>query len=585
MRKLLLSVLIMSSSYICANYMFTLNNPRGQTYVMRLAAANDMTFKQPNYNISSERNGDEQDVPDYAAGFHKALEHDATTGLLTARGKASYQQLLAATDNGLQNSFNAIVRASGATRKLVSPQAAYTRSFMGVPSCIIPMLPAPKLSSAEAAAEIMELYLMMICRDVEFKDYGTGTGTDVDTVNNGSITNNAAAILTSLGSAYKGPLHNGIVTAQELFRSASAGDLTGPYISQFWWLPLHFHYMPVEHKQYVASAQQREFGVAWADFIAIQNGSIPKPYDYEHDFLGEHYIIKGRNVGTVVHDDAPGDYFVDAANILLYNKAPLSPNLPYYNGSMTNEAAFVNMNIVDIYSAVMDVAQEALMHAWAHKWRASRNLRPETRAGHVHRAKITNSNPLHLDSSLFTLHAGIDLLAWVKAHNELQASLSHNSIPLADAQTYLLGQMFPEGSPIHPAYPSGHATIAGACSTVMKAFFKDTALLYQTIVPVKPDPSDPSELIPLPDNEGAQLLTIGGELDKLASNIANGRNFAGVHYRSDGDDGIALGEELAIRYLQDRCCRYTEQGFAGFELTKRNGVRIRITAKEVKVIS
>ena len=38
------------------------------------------------------------------------------------------------------------------------------------------------------------------------------------------------------------------------------------------------------------------------------------------------------------------------------------------------------------------------------------------------------------------------------------------------AKTYLLGLTYPEGSPLHPSYPSGHATLAGACITVIKAF-------------------------------------------------------------------------------------------------------------------
>ena len=76
-------------------------------------------------------------------------------------------------------------------------------------------------------------------------------------------------------------------------------------------------------------------------------------------------------------------------------------------------------------------------------------------------------------------------------------------------------------------------------------------------------------------------MTVGSELDKLASNIALGRDFAGVHCCADGDEGILLGEEVAIRLLQDRARIYNEQGFNGFELTKRNGQRIRITANEV----
>jgi hypothetical protein len=45
-------------------------------------------------------------------------------------------------------------------------------------------------------------------------------------------------------------------------------------------------------------------------------------------------------------------------------------------------------------------------------------------------------------------------------------------------------------------------------------------------------------------------LTVRGELNKLASNMALGRNRAGIHYRTDGLDGLRLGEAAAIRFLK-----------------------------------
>ena len=36
----------------------------------------------------------------------------------------------------------------------------------------------------------------------------------------------------------------------------------------------------------------------------------------------------------------------------------------------------------------------------------------------------------------------------------------------------LLPMAFPEGSPMHPAYGAGHATVAGGCVTMLKAFFE-----------------------------------------------------------------------------------------------------------------
>jgi hypothetical protein len=40
--------------------------------------------------------------------------------------------------------------------------------------------------------------------------------------------------------------------------------------------------------------------------------------------------------------------------------------------------------------------------------------------------------------------------------------------------------------------------------------------------------------------------TVGGELNKLAANVALGRDTAGVHWRSDGVEGLNLGEGVAV---------------------------------------
>jgi hypothetical protein len=154
-----------------------------------------------------------------------------------------------------------------------------------------------------------------------------------------------------------------------------------------------------------------------------------------------------------------------------------------------------------------------------------------------------------------------------------------------DGPPYLLSQVFPEASPAHPAWTSGHATVAGACVTVIKAIFDDTQPLRQQV-----DGNPPP---PFTDEHG-RPLTVGGELDKLASNIALGRNFGGVHFRSDGEHGILLGEKVAIRFLQDHLRTYREKFRSHadpdgkrpfFELTKRNGQRIHITADDATLVT
>jgi hypothetical protein len=68
-------------------------------------------------------------------------------------------------------------------------------------------------------------------------------------------------------------------------------------------------------------------------------------------------------------------------------------------------------------------------------------------------------------------------------------------------------------------------------------------------------------------------LTLGGEIDKLASNIALARDPAGVHFRSDSINGLAVGEAVAIDLLAEYSRTYSER-FDGFVLTRFNGEKV-----------
>jgi hypothetical protein len=135
--------------------------------------------------------------------------------------------------------------------------------------------------------------------------------------------------------------------------------------------------------------------------------------------------------------------------------------------------------------------------------------------------------------------------------------------------THLLPQAFPEGSPTHPAYPSGHATVAGACVTVLKAWFDESHVLGHPVVPS----ASGTKLVAY-DGPDAGALTVGGELNKLAANIATGRNMAGVHWRTDYTAAIRLGEEVAIAILRELVGSTHEQ--ASFTLSRFDGATMTI---------
>jgi hypothetical protein len=132
--------------------------------------------------------------------------------------------------------------------------------------------------------------------------------------------------------------------------------------------------------------------------------------------------------------------------------------------------------------------------------------------------------------------------------------------------SYLLPQAFPEGSPIHPSYGSGHATVAGACVTILKAFFDESDFVRNPMVVN----AEGTALVPY---EGPPL-TVGGELNKVASNVANGRNGAGIHWRTDAVNSLKLGETVALCILEEQKLTYNTN--VELTLTKFDGTQITI---------
>jgi len=215
-----------------------------------------------------------------------------------------------------------------------------------------------------------------------------------------------------------------------------------------------------------------------------------------------------------------------------------------YRFSLTQDG-FGTFGGPGIITLLCEVATRALKAVWFQKWYVHRRMRPEAYAGYLHFTKTgTKAFPVNAQAL--------------------------NSTAAADVNTkfgsYLLPMAFPEGSPIHPAYGAGHATVAGACVTLLKAMF---------------DEGQPISNPEFVDGAGVkhpwvgQPLTVGGELNKLASNVAIGRNIAGVHWRSDATASLQLGEEIAISLLRDHKLMVNES-FGGFSLTRFSGAQVTI---------
>src|SRR5262249_22478581 len=89
-------------------------------------------------------------------------------------------------------------------------------------------------------------------------------------------------------------------------------------------------------------------------------------------------------------------------------------------------------------------------------------------------------------------------------------------------------------------------------------------------------PSDGTSPLPYVAPAGEKPLTVNGELHKLAHNISFGHGIhAGIHWRSDTDTSIQLGEAVALSYLRGHAHAYNER--FRISLTKGGGTTATIT--------
>jgi hypothetical protein len=255
-----------------------------------------------------------------------------------------------------------------------------------------------------------------------------------------------------------------------------------------------------------------------------------------------------------VHIDVLFQAYFQAFLVLAGAGAPFDDGNPY-NGN-PSQIGFGTFGGPHIATLLCEVSTRALKAVWYQKWFVHRRLRPEVQAARVHRTVYDGAN--------------------YPVHPEILNSFSDSSrlngfMPAGNA---LLPMAFPEGSPTHPAYGAGHATVAGACVTILKAWFKETTRLVDIgLEPVQPT-DDGLNLVPYLGSDAGDL-TVGGELNKIASNVALGRNTAGVHWRSDATESLKLGEQIAIGILRDQRACYNEV-FNGFSLTKFDGTTVTV---------
>jgi hypothetical protein len=477
---------------------------------------------------SAGTNGDEDRYPDRRASFSKTMPHND----LGEVDPAAYRQWLAILASGDPALFDRVPRDPLAVERLNDPQATYATDLVGPDASALRLPSPPAFASQAAAAEMLELYWLAVMRDVPFRAYADNPV--------------AAAAVADLHNA-------GFARMQQssLFRSQALGDLRGPFVSQFLWHDIPYGLKTVDQR-FRVPVRGEDFLAKFDDWLAIQRGAkATAAVRFEPE---QRYIANYRALTEYVHRDFSFQAFMDAALIALQmgGDDALSRTNPY-RGSRTQfgDITFGNKNLLSMLAQAALLAQKV---AYYQKWQVHRRARPESFGGrievHLSGRKSYDIHPAVLDS---------EGLARTKA----------------STGSWLLPMTYPEGSPTHPSYPAAHAVNAGACATVLKAFLDET---YQIQHPVEAS-ADGMQLEPWL----GEPLFLGGEVDKLASNIALARDAAGVHFRSDSIEGLKLGEAVAIGLLADYSRTYSER-FDGFVLTGFDGTKTHIVKGAVRAL-
>ena len=479
--------------------------------------------------------------PDGLATFTKALQHDAM-GLPLAGGLDQFLKACGVKGGGPVGDFENAGITMGSPGQgfgqFNGPHGAFALQLVGKDSAGFgaPVVPKPPaLDSIEYAIKLVELYWASLLRDVPFGEYSTNATAQA-----------AAAELSSLSATYPGSYAGptdvaGKVTPDLLFRGGFngkpkwfEGEIAGPYLSQFCLQPTALGRIPFDQK-IKALAAGVDFMTAFDEWLRVQNGSPPMGIATFAN--APHYMHCGRDTASYTQADELYQAYLIAYLVCSSVGIKANPKSPYLNALMKNEKAFGTFGGPDITATIGAVARAAINAVWYQKWRVHLRHRPEAGGGIVHLLKN------HLLNATDTAKlANFDIVL-----NSVALKLSE----LRNGGSVLLSQAFPEGSPTHPAYPTGHGAVAGACITVLKFFLDGDQVIAPTVQPS----ADGTILEPY---TGA-ALTVNGELHKLAHNVSFGHGIhAGIHWRSDTDYSITLGEAVAIAYLEDQMWTYDE---------------------------
>ena len=516
--------------------------------------------------------------------FHKTLPHNRFGEVdpdayehfrLVATSHGDYETV-AQLPSPFQAAFAAGITPPARVDKLNNPQAGRSKDKLTGPPSDYDMDPAPKVLSKSTAAEMTELQWMAMLRDVPFH----GSGADPRFAN--ALADIRAQFTTALAANEPGGLKLGTdlpkhrttgqldLTAATLFRCGLKGESDGPIVSQFFLHDIAYGAQLIEQKirPYAAG---RDFLTDHDSWLRAQNSGydeVGHGYSKDNDFVSPppvgipsleqlpHHprrMSNMRDLARFVNKDALHQAYFNAALLCLNWDVPVDPGNPYL--TYNRQARFGTFGGPDLLTRVSEVAGRALAVVWRQKWEVHRRLRPEAYGGLMQMQQF--GHDAGDGHGAVKRDYGLPEMVFLSQASQTARQTGNMNLFLPIA--------FTAGSPPHPAYGAGHATVAGACVTVLKAWLDEDRNLAELLDPAKPGfaARHPITDVPVRISEtdavgalidysgpGAADMTVGGELNKIACNVAMGRSMGGVHWRSDNTP-VRYG--LANR-LPPNCC-------------------------------
>lgn len=485
---------------------------------------------------------------------------------------------------------------------LNNPQAGYSRERVGPLPEQVNMPPPPTVLSASIAAEITELYWMALSRDIsldELRDHAQTQAalSDLREAFERALGDTADPGRVCLGLDLPSDAGQLYLNKHTLFGCGLKDEDKGPLVSQFLLHDVPFGTFTIVQKQF-PYAPGKDYLTDHKTWLLAQNSGYDRhgrSYSSDNDYGDDHGAYEGgglvqRRIGTLrdlarfVNKDALHEAYFNAALLLSNWKAKVDEGNPYKH-RYKRQGAFGTLGDPNLLALVSEVATRALKCVWRQKWIVNRRLRPESYAG------LMQMQRLGYDRGDGAKTRSYGLPDWV-FETEAAKAIHQQRRSCGEKEAYFLPMAFTAGSPTHPAYGAGHATVAGACVTVLKAWFQED----DPILPMIEKATHPQTRRPLcvlqpkrtcddlPAYAGGDedKMTVGGELHKLASNIAMGRSMGGVHFRTDNTRSLRLGEQVAtvmlVRHIRDYaedpvCLTYTN--FDRCQVTvDRRGVQV-----------